>query len=47
MNVSFVTLNNWLKKILKKPIKAKKTFLLKEKDKNKRIKFKEMIKIKR
>ena len=43
IKVSFVTVNNWLRKLLKRPIKAKKTFLLRDRDKNKRVKFKEMI----
>jgi len=42
IKVSFVTVNNWLRKILKRPIKAKKIFLLKNRDKNKSLKFKEM-----
>ena len=37
--ISHVTINNWLRKLLHKPIKAKKTFLLREKDKNRRRKF--------
>ena len=44
IKVFFVPVNNWLKKLLKKPIKSKKTFFLREKDKDKRIDFKEMIK---
>ena len=36
-----------MKKLLKRPIKAKKTFLLRDKDKDKRIDFKEMIKEKK
>ena len=43
IKVSFVTINNWLRKLLRRPIRAKKTFLLRDKDKNKRIKFKDMI----
>ena len=47
IKVSFVTINNWLRKILKRPLKAKKTFLLRDKDKNTRLKFKEMIYMKK
>ena len=47
LDISPVTVNNWLRKLLKKPIKAKTTFLLKEKDKNKRIEFSKMIKEKK
>ena len=47
IKVSFVTVNNWLKKILKSPIKAKKTFFLRDKDKDRRVDFKEMIKEKK
>lgn len=47
IKVSFITINNWLRKILKSPLKAKTTFLLRGKDKNIRIKFKEMISIKK
>ena len=43
IKISFVTVNNWLRSLLKKPIKAKKTFLLRERDKIKRNKFKKMI----
>ena len=39
-------MNNWLKKILKRPLKTKKAFF-KRKDKDKRIDFKEMIKEKK
>ena len=42
--VSHGTINLWLKKLLKKPIKAKKTFFLREDDKINRLKFYDMIK---
>ena len=44
INVSHATINIWLRKLLKKPIRAKKTFYLKKKDKNRRIDFYDMIK---
>ena len=44
IDVSHVTINFWLQKILKKPIKAKKTFYLRNKDKRRRLEFLEMIK---
>ena len=44
MSVSHVTINNWLRKLLKRPIKAKKTFFLRQKDKNRRLEFLDMIK---
>ena len=43
VKISFVTVNNWLKKLTKRTIKVKKTFFLKDKDKKNRLKFKEMI----
>lgn len=43
IDISFQQVNVWLRKILRKPIRAKKTFLLKNKDKKKRIEFGEMI----
>ena len=39
INISKTTVNNWLNQILSKPKKARKTFLLRQKDKNKRIEF--------
>ena len=44
--ISHGTINLWLRKLLEKPIKAKKTFYLKEKDKKRRLEFYEMIKSK-
>ena len=44
VSVSHVTINNWLRKLLKRPIKAKKTFFLRQKDKNRRLEFLDMIK---
>ena len=41
--VSHSTVNSWLKKIFKSPIKATKTFLLRNKDKKRRIEFAKMI----
>ena len=43
IEVSHMTVNTWLKTILKKPIKATKTFFMKYKDKTKRIEFAKMI----
>ena len=42
--ISYGTINLWLRKLLKKPIKTKKTFYLKGKDKKRRLEFYEMIK---
>lgn len=39
VHVSHGTINLWLAKLLKKPIKAKKTFYLRKKDKNRRLEF--------
>jgi len=44
ISVSHSTINIWLRKLLKKPIKAKKTFFLRKKDKRRRMEFLEMIK---
>lgn len=43
LNISYRTVTNWLNRVLKKPIKAKKTFLLRERDKKRRIEFAQMI----
>ena len=43
IQVSHMTVNTWLKKILNKPIKTTKTFYMKNKDKTKRIEFAKMI----
>ena len=43
IDISHGTINLWLKKLLKKPIKAKKTFYLREKDKIRRLEFYDMI----
>ena len=40
IKISFVTVNNWLRSLLKKPIKARKTFLLRERDKKKELNLK-------
>jgi len=39
LNISKTTINNWLNRLLNKPVKAKKTFILRKKDKDKRIEF--------
>ena len=43
LSVSHATINSWLKKIFKAPIKATKTFLLRNKDKKRRIDFAQML----
>ena len=45
--VSHGTINLWLRKLLKKPIKAKKTFYLRQKDKKRRLEFINVIKQKK
>lgn len=43
INISYGTINIWLSKLFKKPIKAKKTFFLRKKDKKRRLEFAEML----